>query len=185
MIAGNPDLQRDDLEKAGREKVIANIPNCLTIKARQIEQWADSQIEARTHLPVLLRTLVHSTNQNLRRVDFPGYDNAQRKGPDGFVEASAATPWIPEGNSYWEFGTNKGSKDKAERDYNARLSSIDAAERANSTYVFVTPRNWPGKTTLEKQKNEASDWKAVTVFDASDLEQWLEQSVPAQIWFAE
>ena len=32
---------------------------------------------------------------------------------------------------------------------------------------------------------EAGDWKSVRAFDASDLEQWLEQSVPAQIWFAE
>ena len=34
-------------------------------------------------------------------------------------------------------------------------------------------------------KNETGDWKAVRAFDASDLEQWLEQSVPAQIWLAE
>lgn len=57
--------------------------------------------------------------------------------------------------------------------------------RANSTFVFVTPRNWPAKTAWEKRKNEAGDWKAVRAFDASDLEQWLEQSVPAQIWLAE
>jgi hypothetical protein len=49
----------------------------------------------------------------------------------------------------------------------------------------VTPRNWPGKTSWEKRKNEAGDWKAVRAFDASDLEQWLEQSIPAQIWLAE
>uniref|UniRef100_UPI003AF65924 hypothetical protein n=1 Tax=Thiolapillus sp. TaxID=2017437 RepID=UPI003AF65924 len=51
--------------------------------------------------------LVHSTGEELRRVDFPGYDNSQRKGSDGFVEAGAATPWVPEGRSYWEFGTNQ------------------------------------------------------------------------------
>jgi hypothetical protein len=31
----------------------------------------------------------------------------------------------------------------------------------------------------------AGDWKAVRAFDASDLEQWLEQSIPAQVWLAE
>jgi transposase InsO family protein len=36
------------------------------------------------HLSVFLRKLVHSI---LRQVDFPGYDNAERKGSDGFVEA--------------------------------------------------------------------------------------------------
>ncbi len=174
-------------QQAGEKKVVvrAFVPPFLAIKARQIEHWADSQIDARTHLPVLLRKLVHSTDNDFRKVDFPGYDNAQRKGSDGFVEAGAATPWVPEGRSYWEFGTNQNPGAKANSDYTARLASVDSSERANSTFVFVTPRNWPGKTVWEKQKNEAGDWKAVRAFDASDLEQWLEQSVPAQIWLAE
>lgn len=163
----------------------AFVPNFLTIKARQIDEWADKQIDARTHLPVFLRKLVHSTGIDLRQVDFPGYDNAQRKGSDGFVEAGAATPWIPEGASYWEFGTDKRPNTKADGDYAARLTSVNLSERAKSTFVFVTPRNWIGKSAWEKQKNEAGNWKAVRVFDASDLEQWLEQSVPAQIWLAE
>ncbi len=174
-------------QRDGEKHIVvrAFVPNFLTIKARQIEGWADSQIDARTHLPVLLRKLVHSTGNNLRQVDFPGYDNAQRKGNDGFVEAGTATPWIPEGESYWEFGTDQSPAVKANKDYDARLLSVDASIRASSTFVFVTPRNWPAKTVWEKQKNAAHDWKAVRAFDASDIEQWLEQSVPAQIWFAE
>ena len=173
--------------RAGEKEVAvrAFVPKFLTIKARQIEDWADSQIDARTHLPVFLRRLVHSTGNDLRQVDFPGYDNAQRKGSDGFVEAGAATPWVPEGKSYWEIGTDQKPGAKAESDYTARLTSVDPAERANSTFVFVTPRNWPGKSAWEKRKNDAGDWKAIRAFDASDLEQWLEQSVPAQIWLAE
>lgn len=178
----------DRQERRAGEKEIAVrafVPNFLTIKARQIEGWADSQLEARTHLPVLLRKLVLSTGRDLRQVDFPGYDNAQRKGSDGFVEAGNATPWIPEGASYWEFGTDQKPGGKAESDYTTRLTSVDPIERANSAFIFVTPRNWPGKTEWEKRKNASGDWKAVRAFDASDLEQWLEQSVPAQIWLAE
>ena len=160
------------------------VPSFLTIKARQIESWAD-QIDARSHLSVLLRKLIHSTGCDLHQVDFPGYDNAQRHGPDGVVKSGASNPWIPEGTSYWEFGTNKNPRDKAEKDYSNRLKSVDPAERANSTFVFVTPRNWSGKTKWENQKKETGDWKEVRAFDASDLEQWLEQAVPAQIWFAE
>ena len=165
--------------------VRAFVPIFLTIKARQIENWAKDQIGARTHLPVLLRKLVQSTGHELRKVDFPGYDNAERKGNDGFVEAAAATPWIPEGSSHWEFGTSQNPRAKAEEDYAAKLSSVEHKDRSDSTFTFVTPRNWPGKTIWEKEKNEAGDWKRVRVFDASDLEQWLEQSVPAQVWFAE
>lgn len=174
-------------QRVGEKEIAvrAFVPSFLIIKARQIEDWANGQIDARANLPVFLRKLVHSTSIDLRQVDFPGYDNAQRKGSDGFVEAGAATPWVPEGTSYWEFGTDQRPSAKAESDYTARLTSVDAAERANSTFVFVTPRNWPGKTAWAKAKNVVGDWKAVTAFDASDLEQWLEQSVPAQIWLAE
>jgi addiction module HigA family antidote len=178
----------DQQEQRASERAVAVrafVPSFLTIKARQIEHWAETQIEARDLLAVLLRKLVHSTASALRDVDFPGYDNAQRKGSDGFVDADAATPWVPAGRSYWEFGTDQKPAGKAEKDYRARVASVDAAERASSTFVFVTPRNWPGRNEWESRKNQAGEWKAVRAFDASDLEQWLEQSVPAQIWLAE
>lgn len=177
--------EREQLNSEKGVAVRAYVPSFLTIKARQIEQWAAGDIDSRALLPVLLRKLAHSTGDGLSRVDFPGYDNSQRKGSDGIIEAEATTPWVPKGKSYWEFGTDQNPDKKAENDYNARLKSVAAAERSDSTFVFVTPRNWPGKTTWEKGKDHAGDWKAVRVFDASDLEQWLEQSVPAQIWLAE
>lgn len=63
----------------------------LHIKARQIEDWADGNLDARQPLSVLLRRLIHSTGHELRQVDFPGFDNAERKGSDGLVDAGAAT----------------------------------------------------------------------------------------------
>lgn len=165
--------------------VRAYVPNFLSIKARQIHGWPEGNIDARKHLPVLLRRLVHSTGHDLRHVDFPGYDNAQRKGWDGTTEADAASPWIPQGKSCWEFGVSQDPGAKAEKDYAARLASVSAAERAKCTFVFVTPRNWPGKSAWVKEKNAAGDWKAVKALDASDLEQWLEESIPAQVWLAE
>jgi len=175
-------------ERRGNEKAVAvraYVPGFLTIKARQIHDWTEGNLEARQLLPVLLRKLIHSTGHELRRVDFAGYDNAERKGLDGIVEAGAATAWIPEGKSCWEFGTNEDAGAKAEKDYKARLASVPPAERAACAFVFVTPHNWPGKTGWERSKNGAGDWKAVRALDASDLEQWLEESVPAQIWLAE
>ena len=46
--------------------------------------------------------------------------------------------------------------------------------------MFVTPRNWAGKDSWAKDKRARDEWKDVRAFDASDLEQWLEQSIPAQ-----
>ena len=129
-------------------------PSFLTIKARQIEEWA-ARIETRDRLPVLLRRLVHATGRELRQVDFPGYDNAQRHGWDGRVEADAATLWVPEGRSFWEFGVDQRPKAKADRDYRARLGALPPGERANCTFVFVTPRNWSGKDEWVRGKEAA------------------------------
>lgn len=173
--------------RRGKENaVVAHtyVPSFLTIKARQIDDWAKGNIDARHLLPVLLRKLVHSTGHGLRRVDFPGYDNAERKGWDGQIEADAATPWIPEGKSGWEFGTNQNPTNKAEHDY-ANRASVSPDEKAECTFVFVTPRKWPGKIAWAQSKNAEGDWKAVRALDASDIEQWLEESVAAQIWLAE
>lgn len=161
------------------------VPSFLTIKAGEIQKWAETNKDARNLLAVFLRRLIHSTGHGLRRVDFPGYDNAERHGWDGWVEAGEATPWIPEGKSGWEVSTSKNMRKKADDDYKARLGSVSAAERAECTFVFVTTRNWSGKTDWEKRKHSEGKWKAVRVFDASDLEQWLEESIPVQVWLAE
>src|SRR6266702_6018332 len=83
--------------------VRAYTPSILAIKALQIEAWAD-RIDARHELAALLRRLVYSIGEGLTQLDFPAFENAQRHGWDGFVRADAATPWIPLGESGWEFG---------------------------------------------------------------------------------
>ena len=171
-------------EQAKEIAVRTYVPSFLAIEARQISAWAD-QIKARTELPALLRHLIHATGVRLTAVDFPAFDNAQRHGWDGSVIADEATPWIPRGRSGWEFGCNKDPERKADEDYTARTASLPAEERADVTFIFVTPRNWPGKKTWAGAKRATGEWKDVRVFDASDLEQWLEQSVATQAWFSE
>ena len=163
----------------------ALVPRFLAINARQISQWAGTDITARDKLPVLLRRLIHSTGKGLRSVDFPGGDNAQRRGWDGQVDADSATPSVPAGASRWELSTQQNPKAKADRDYAHRLKVVPAAERATCTFVFVTPHDWPGKNHWARNKEAFRDWKEVRALDASDLEQWLEGSDTATIWLAE
>ena len=42
----------------------------------------------------------------------------------------------------------------------------------------------PGRPHGLRRKKAKGFWKDVRAYDASDLEQWLEQSLPAQAWFA-
>lgn len=158
------------------------VPPFLQSTANDISGWADTH-EARGLLPVLLRTLVNSTCGGLQLVDFPGRDDSQRPGWDGRVKTSEGNPWVPEGASVWEFGTNKRVAQKANRDFAKRTANTDESERQRTAFVFVTPRRWPSKATWLRDRQGEAKWKAVCAWDASDVEQWLEQSVPAQVWF--
>jgi addiction module HigA family antidote len=162
----------------------AYVPPFLAIKANDVERWVSHNIPARTRLSVFLRTLVHSTGSGLTKVDFPGNDDAERPGWDGFVEASEGSSWVPAGRSGWEFGTNEDVKAKADKDFDKSVKALDKKERAETTFVFVTPRRWAGKDAWVTAKQAKNLWKDVRVYDASDIEQWLEQSLPAQAWFA-
>jgi addiction module HigA family antidote len=156
----------------------------LGIKATEIETWVTRNIAARTRLSVFLRTLVNSTASSITRIDFPGNDDAERPGWDGFIECSQPTPWIPEGQSGWEFGTNQDIKTKADGDFAKSVKATAKDDRTQTTFVFVTPRHWSGKADWVKANKVKDYWKDVRAYDASDLEQWLEQSVAAQAWFA-
>ncbi|MFQ2049227.1 HigA family addiction module antitoxin [Aeromonas veronii] len=160
------------------------VPPFLSLRANELEEWFTMTIHARTRLSVLLRMLVHSTGRNLLKVDFPGNDDAERPGWDGFIEADSGTPWVPCGASGWEFGVTKDIKGKANGDFAKSVKAINKVDRTNTTFVFVTPRRWPGKTAWIAAMKEKNLWKDVRAYDSSDLEQWMEQSLAAQTWFA-
>jgi addiction module HigA family antidote len=177
----------DELHHREQAKEIAvrtYIQAFLTITARNISAWSE-QIGARAELPVLLRRLINSTGDSLAQVDFPAFDNSQRPGWDGYVSTDSTTPWIPRGKSGWEFGCDRNAAQKAEHDYASRTGSVVPEERKTITFVFVTLRNWPGKEEWAKAKRNTGAWKDVRAYDASDLEQWLEQSVATQAWLAD
>lgn len=173
------------LRKESREiPVRPYVASFLAITAAQIATWAGLET-SRALLPVFLRRLVLATSTALEKVDFPGFDNAQRHGWDGQVQSASANPWVPLGFSGWEFGCDQDPKRKAQGDYDARTKNVPIAERREITFIFVTPKNWPGKDAWAKEKQAEGQWKDVRAYDASDLEQWLEQSISVQSWMSE
>jgi addiction module HigA family antidote len=159
------------------------VPDFLSIKAHEIEAWAKT-VAARSRLAVFLRTLVNSTGIGLTQVDFPGNDDAERPGWDGYVVATDGAPWVPAGQSGWEFGCSQDPETKADGDYVKRTKAVSTKDREETTFVFVTPRRWLDKERWVAKRQAEGNWKQVLAFDSSDLEQWIEQSVAAQAWFA-
>ena len=160
------------------------VPIVTTIEADDIDLWAGRH-QARQELAVLLRRLVHSTTDGVEGADFPGFGQAERKGWDGRIEAAVSTRWVPAGASRWEFTCNRDPKGRADHYFDDRRKAARLEDRRKQAFVFVTPRNWPNKTKWRNEKRRLNEWRDVWAYDASDLEQWLETSPAAQVWFAE
>ncbi len=174
-----------EMSESEKEIVVRTYsPGFFDISAGQIEAWSE-KLEARALLPALVRRLVNTTGRDISKVDFPAYENIQRHGWDGHVESGSVTPWIPRGISGWELSVNQNVSSKAGSDYESRTQKTSPEERKETCFVFVTSRNWPGKNDWVKKKKDEKEWKDIKAYDSSDLEQWLEQSVPTQTWFRE
>ena len=114
------------------------VPRFLEVRAGDLVHWADT-LDARARLSVLLRRLVHSTGTALRTVDFPGNDDSQRPGWDGWVETNVGNPWIPEGKSGWEFGTTKEIGQKANDNFKKSLEQRSESERQDISLSLSRP----------------------------------------------
>lgn len=161
----------------------ANAAGYFKITSTEIAQWAETTA-ARTILPVLCRRLAHFDASSDAKIDFPGYDAGERSGWDGLTETAQAGHWVPQGRTGWELSVSQDLPGKANRDYKAR-GALAKAERMRTTLVFVTAQDWPGKDRWADEKRALGEWRDVRAHDASDLEQWLEQSATTQVWFRE
>jgi len=165
-------------------EVTRHVPLLLKVRGKQLSIWAES-IESRSRLPVLIRRLVRSTAQGLIRIDFPGFEDVNRSGFDGWTETGGASPWVPLGETAWECSVDKKITAKANTDYEKRTKKVSADIRAKTTLIIVTTRSWAKKKEWRKTKNNLAEWKDIRAYDASDLEQWLESSLEGQIWISE
>ncbi|MFL1465157.1 hypothetical protein [Marinobacter sp. HN1S83] len=147
-------------------------------------QWADRH-ECRDKLPVLIRRLVRETTPSLSALRFPGHEAVDLPGLDGEVEADAPSTWVPVGHSIWEIGCNQNPGSKATADYQKRTEKIPEADRLSSTFVFVTPRRWNTKRQWIKERKKDGQWADVRVYDAVDLETWLEEAPVSSRWLRE
>ena len=124
----------------------------------------------------LVSSLVRASAPRPNSFRFPTGDSAQMHGYDGSLESEGAPPFVPEGNSVWEFSTQDGPAGKAEDDYQARITDPRGRVLAETSFVFVTPRKWESRDKWSLEKKSEKKWKDVRAIDAVDLEEWLERS---------
>jgi hypothetical protein len=151
------------------------------ISAKALDTWADTQI-GRAEVARLVGRLIWATAKTLRSFRFPAGEAGEIPGFDGHLIADPefVQPFVPGGESVWEFGTDKNYVKKANDVYEDRTNKPGLIDSSKSTFVFVTPRIWkrPRGPTLvdwEKQKQAERKWAHVLAIDAVKLETWLEQ----------
>jgi hypothetical protein len=152
-------------------------------KGRDLRIWADS-LEARQKLPALVRRLIHATVDNPKLTQFPADEGTQRRGWDGVLDTESYNAWISKGKSVWEMGVDKDPEAKANGDFIKRTESSGAVNIDRTTFVFVTPRKWEGKTKWVQERRSENKWMDVLVLDCDDLEQWLETAPSVDAWLA-
>lgn len=157
----------------------------MRITAKRIESWAALSC-APSELPRLIRRLAHATTL-LQSAAIPAGEAVNLPGWDGRTGSAAGSAWVPAGASYWEWSC-EGKKTiarKATNDFEKRTSQTATDRRGIGTFVFVSARRWPGKDAWAAEHGRNSGWKAVRAYDATTLEEWLEEAPGVALAFAE
>jgi hypothetical protein len=150
--------------------------------ATDLAQWAERR-DAQAQLPQLVRRLIAATANGLSRLTIRAGEGIALPGWDGIAEAAHPSAFVPGGLSVWEMGVGDPAP-KAAGDYRKRTAEPTGVDVASTTFVFVTPRRWPGKQEWVKQRKEEGVWHDVLVYDADDLETWLESAPAVHAWIS-
>ncbi|HEV2174961.1 MAG TPA: hypothetical protein VGR71_15415, partial [Nitrospira sp.] len=147
------------------------------IRANDLDRWADT-IGSRIALSEIVSALIRASASDPAHFRFPTGDSAQIPGYDGSLIAEGVPPYVPDGQSVWEFGTESTFLKKANSDFDLRSENPGPFNPAETTFVFITPRRWGGQTTApqwEHDKTEKGPWHSVRVIDGVALEDWFER----------
>jgi len=199
-IANNADAIRTALENAGISflpggAVIGPPPSVVRaareggtpirwVNATDLSQWAERR-DGQGTMPELLTRLIRAATGMAAGIRFPSDESIQLAGWDGTCEIENGTEHIPSGSSGWEIGTQRtGIVGKASDDYSKRTSDPLGITPEHATFVFATPRHWPGKGKWTAERRKERKWADVRAYDADDLVHWIELYPAVGHWLA-
>lgn len=160
------------------------------VQAGDLDRYAPTR-ESQKVIPEMVYWLVKQSCSDLVVCRIPYGNSVNQPGWDGMVETEEGfLEFVPKGKSYWEIGTGADPQSKATADFKKRTNEIDDRERADSSFVFVTPRssgsggwNEPEQTKwLERRKDKG--WKLIRVIDGVKLADWLREYPAIGKWMA-
>lgn len=145
-----------------------------------------SQRRCEELLPEIIRKLIVASCEDFPKLDLPVGDSVSKPGWDGTCKVSRAGLMVPKGQSFWEFGRSTNYFSKFKEDFEKRETQTKAEVKKRTIFIFVTPRKWsrPEKTSYLETIRVNSSWKDILIYDADNLELWLEQCPAVAIWLA-
>lgn len=153
------------------------------ITAGDIKTWITSdQRGCAQTLPELIRRLILATASTVEEIEFPSGDSVAHSGWDGRLKTPVVSAMFPAGASVWEIGTEATPEKKAEEDYIKRTTDPLGFVQVDTSFVFVTPRPWPGRVKWQNTKRSTATWKDVRVVAADGIEQWLDLAPAVALW---
>lgn len=162
------------------------------ITENELHSWVDSHEQIAQGLTVeLVARLARAQCPSPKQFRFPLRDSLGQHGFDGWMEvAESFPPYINEGFSVWEIGSNAKPGTKITGDYTKRFSQIGLipTDISKITFVFVTPRSayhtlWtPDKQMRWREDRIKDGWKDIKIFDATMLCDWLSHFPAVAAW---
>lgn len=157
--------------------------NTELVTARDLDGWCTDERSPFT-LPIIVRQLILATTP-VTEITMPARVGVRQRGWDGLVRSGVSDPHVPRGLSGWELGTGAPPRDKAQRDYRNRTRNPCGVDPVTTTFVAVTSRIWPEKTSWRDARRKDGKWADVRAYDALDLEIWMERVPSAHVRISE
>lgn len=181
-------FSREYIERVARERgesKSAAAPSFRTIgpelaRAVDIDRWG-ATLDAKGAFPDLIRRLLAST-PGVTNLEMRAHEGVAAPGWDG-TATSTGPVVLPDGRLLFELGTDANPKQKAQSDYDKRVTSV--AENSGATFVFATPRNWAGGQDWAIERARDGHFAGVRVLDAHSIEAWLLTAPAVHYWLSE
>lgn len=169
----------------------------ILVNENQLDEWVRANAEEATGIIVeLVSYLIAAACPRPTERRFPLGDSIGQHGPDGILDtATGFEPFVPEGYSLWQIGTNVGARDKATEDYKDLTGAVPEAKRSKAAFVFVTPlsgrRDWKhtwkedGQAAWVDERRNRGEWRDVRVIDGTRLIDWVRRFPAVEMWLAQ
>ena len=160
------------------------------ITPNDLARYADTR-ESGGVILELIYLLIKQSAPDIKGCRIPYGDAINQSGMDGLVYCETGFfEFVPAGKSYWEIGTGKDPQKKASSDFQKRTDELSDEERANSTFVFATPRSaeangWDEpKQRAWIKRQQGKGWKRIIIIDGVKLADWLREFPAIGRWIA-